>query len=717
MDPSQTERLATVTSTLGKDVLLFRRMKAHEALGRMFRFDLELVSKESDIKFEDAIGQPMTVELQLGGDKSRFFSGLVTRFAQVGTSGRLAKYEVTLRPWLWFLTRTSDCRIFPKKEEAKKMSAPKIIMEVFREHGFTDFEDHLQESYKDREHCVQYRESDYDFVMRLMEDEGIYFYFRHEKDKHFLVLCDSYSSHDKISGYEKVPYFPRGNKEARERDHLFEWNICKTVQTGICALSDFDFELPKKNLEVKSSVGREHSHSKFEAYDYPGGYVDPADGEKDGKQNDKDLKEAYEKFAKTRIEERQARHEELRGAGNARGLTAGALFELTDHPRKDQGGREYLIVSVSHDVRGDDFASGGGEGEGGEPYSCSIKAIDAKQPYRPARVTAKPVIRGPQTAIVVGKQGEEIWTDQYGRVRVQFHWDRYGESDEKSSCWVRVAQAWAGKQWGGIHIPRMGQEVIVEYLEGDPDRPIITGSVYNGDNLPPYELPANQTQSGIKTRSTKEGTDENFNEIRFEDLKGEEQVFIHAEKNQDLEVENDETHWVGHDRTKKVDNDETITIGNDKAVDVANNHKETVGGTQTVTVKKSRTDSVSENEERTVSGNRTRSVGKDETISIAATQKVSVDKNRSAAIAKDDGLSVGGNLATSVSKNAETTVTNNYSLDAKKIVIEAGTEISLKTGSASIVMKKNGDITINGKKINIKGSGDVIIKGSKIAEN
>lgn len=709
MDASQSERLATVTSTLGKDVLLFRRMTAHEALGRMFRFDLELVSTEANAKFEDVIGQPMTVELQLGGDKTRFFNGLVTRFAQVGTSGRLAKYEVTLRPWLWFLTRTSDCRIFPDKEDAKKMSAPKIITEVFREHGFTDFEDHLQESYKDREHCVQYRESDFDFVMRLMEDEGIYFFFKHEKDKHVLVLCDSYSSHDKVPNYEKVPYFPRGNEEARERDHLFDWSICKTVQTGICALSDFDFELPKKNLEVKSTVSREHPHAKFEAFDYPGGYVDAADGEKSEKQDNKELKGSYERIAKTRIEERQARHEELRGEGNARGLTAGALFELTDHPRKDQGGREYLIVSVSHDVRVDDFASGGGEGAEGEPYSCSIKAIDAKQPYRPARVTTKPVIRGPQTAIVVGKDGEEIWTDQYGRVLVQFHWDRYGASDEKSSCWVRVAQAWAGKQWGGMFIPRMGQEVIVEYLEGDPDRPIITGSVYNGDNMPPYELPANQTQSGVKSRSTKEGTDENFNEIRFEDLKGEELVYVQAEKDHEKLVKNDRRRTIGNDETLDVGNNQTEKIGNDKTLTIAKNHKEKIGESATIDITK--------NETVTIGEKMTVSVGKDRSLDVGENHTETVAKNKSVEAGKNMTRDVGESYTVKVGKDHKETVAKGYSLEAKQIFTEAKDSVEFKVGKASIIMKKNGDIEIKGGKINIKGSGDVVIKGSKIGEN
>ena len=493
MDPTQSGREVAVSSLLGKDTLLFHHMKASEQLGRMFRFDLELLSKDSGITFEDIIGQPMTVEVSLGNDKTRHFNGLVTRFALVGTAGRLARYEVTLRPWLWFLTRTADCRIFPDKTKAQKLSAPKIIMEVFREHGFTDFDDHLQETYKEREHCVQYRETDFNFVMRLMEDEGIYYYFKHENGKHTLVLCDSYSSHDTIPGYESVPYFPPGNEEARERDHLFEWAVSKTVQSGMYALRDYDFELPRKNLEVKSSVKRDHQHSKLEYFDYPGTYVDPADGDKDAKQNNSDLKQAYEKFAKNRIEERQARYERVRGKGNARGLAAGALFKLEDYPRSDQC-REYLIVSATHEVRGAGYASATEAPEGERTYTCSITAIDAKQPYRPARITPKPVVAGPQTAIVVGKSGEEIWTDQYGRVKLQFHWDRYSQGDETSSLpngSRRMLVYWCCGSCRGGMLSALYTRPVMIGLSGSPSRnSTITSWPMCGKNMPPQFLPA-----------------------------------------------------------------------------------------------------------------------------------------------------------------------------------------------------------------------------------
>jgi type VI secretion system secreted protein VgrG len=348
----------------------------------------------------------------------------------------------------------------------------------------------------------------------------------------------------------------------------------------------------------------------------------------------------------------------------------------------------------------------------------TIDSIDAKAPFRPARVTPKPIVQGAQTAIVVGKAGDEIYTDEHARVKVQFHWDRQGKNDENSGCWIRVAQTWAGKQWGAIHIPRIGQEVIVDFLEGDPDKPIITGRVYNGANMPPYDLPANKTQSGVKSRSSKEGTPANFNEIRFEDKKGSEQLFIHAEKNQDIEVENDETHWVGHDRTKTVDNDETThvkgnrteTVDKDESITIAGTRTESVDKTETITIAKSRTESVGESEsvsiskdqQLTVGGSRTRDVTKDETITIGKKQQNSIGDARTTSVAKDDTLDVG-----------------------KKLTIDAGDQITLQTGSASITMKKDGTIQIKGKditiegsgKINVKASSDVVIKGSKIQQN
>ncbi|WP_455203500.1 type VI secretion system Vgr family protein [Kaarinaea lacus] len=620
-----------IKTPLGPETLLLLKMTGMEHLGRMFNYELDLLSKNNEIKFEDIIGQSVTVTLKLPDGSSRYFNGLVNSFSQIGSHLNYVHYRASLKPWLWFLTRTADCRIF------QEMTVPDIIKKVFRDLGFTDFEDKLSGSYRNWVYCVQYRETDFNFVSRLMEQEGIYYYFKHQDGKHVMVLSDAVSSHEAFPGYDTIPYFPPQQDVHRERDHIHDWIITKEAQPGVVALNDYDFEKPKASLQASSSIVREHSIADYEIYDYPGEYTVHGDGDN---------------YVQTRIQELQAQYEKIRGEGNARGLGVGNLFKLTQFDRVDQN-REYLIESASYELNSEGYESSGSSAAE-ETYKVAFACIDSQNHYRAMRTTPKPVVQGPQTAVVVGPASEEIYTDKYGRVKVQFHWDRYGKLDENSSCWVRVSQVWAGKRWGGIHIPRIGQEVIVDFLEGDPDQPIITGRVYNADNMPPYGLPANKTQSGIQSRSSKNGTPANFNEIRFEDKKGSEQVYIHAEKNQDNVVENDETTEVGRDRTEHVGHDETITIDN----------------------------------------NRTEKVGKNETITIG--------KNRNEKVGDNETIDIGKNMTVTVGKNT---------------LLDSGDSITLKTGQASIVMKKNGNIQISGSKILIKGTSNITLSAPKISEN
>jgi len=702
-------------------------MTATEQLSSLFEYELELLSEDINIKHEDLLGQPVTAKLRLLDGGERYFNGIVNRFTQIGFDGAFAIYQATLVPWTWFLTRTADCRIFQEK------TVPDIIKEIFREHGHTDFEESLTGSYRQWVYCVQYRETDFNFVSRLMEQEGIYYYFKHQDGKHTLVLADGYIAHSTIPGFEEVPYFPPDESSFRERDHIDDWLIVREVQPGAFAHTDFDFTAPRKNLLAKSSSPKRHDLADHEVYDYPGEYLERGDGET---------------YARVRLEEMHAAYETARAEGNARGLAAGALFSLTNYPRDDQN-REYLIVSAGYRLQSDLFASAA-ETAQGPVFACSLTAKDAKEPFRPPRTTHKPVVQGPQTAIVVGKAGEEIWTDKYGRVKVQFHWDRYGKSDEYSSCWVRVSHPWAGKNWGAIAIPRIGQEVIVEFLEGDPDRPIITGRVYNGDQMPPWDLPANMTQSGVLSRSSKGGSAANANAIRMEDKKGAEQLWIHAEKDQDIEVENDETHWVGHDRTKTIDHDETShikhdrteTVDHDEKITVGNDRTESVGKNETISIGVNRTESVGKEETISIGDNRTESVGKNETISIGANRTESVGKdetisigaNRSENVGKDENIAIGGGRTESVAKAESVSVGDSRSVSigkddslnvGKSLTINAGDSITIKTGNASITMKKDGTIAIRGKDISIQGSGginvkaskSVVIKGQKILEN
>jgi type VI secretion system secreted protein VgrG len=572
---TQANRMIAIETPLGTDVLLLGAMSGSEELGELFEFQLELLSEDPEIRSADIVGQNVTIRLVLGEqeNKIRYFNGFVSSFTQAAAAGRLTNYQATVVPWLWFLTRTADCRIF------QEMTVPDIIKQVFRDHGFTDFEDSLTGSYRTWEYCVQYRETDFNFVSRLMEQEGIYYFFKHDNGKHSLVLADSPSAHKSYPDYDQLKYHPTEEGVSGEH-YVSDWTVETRVQPGLYALNDFDFKNTKKDLQARAKVTRQHASAHFEVYDYPGEYLEPSDGED---------------CARKRIEQLQGQYEVATAGSDARGISTGSTFTLADHPRDDQNG-EYLITSVDYNIDAGEFYSGGGSG--GCVFSCSFTAIDASQQFRSAQITPKPSIPGPQTAMVVGPSGDEIYTDEYGRVKVQFHWDRYGKADENSSCWIRVSQAWAGKKWGAMYIPRIGQEVIVEFLEGDPDRPIITGRVYNGQVMPPYDLPGEKTKSTLKSNSSKGG--QGFNEIRFEDKKGDEQIFIHAEKNLDVRVKSDrfetignnrhlhvvkdKSEYVENNRHEKVDADHMEEIGKDRHLKIKGKEAKEVGGSHSFTV-------------------------------------------------------------------------------------------------------------------------------------
>jgi type VI secretion system secreted protein VgrG len=712
-------RVMEVTTPLGGDVLLFHGMQGREELSRPSEYQIDLLSTKSDIDVDKILGKNVTVKLALPDDSIRHFNGYVTRFTQHGSYGRYHRYVAVVRTWLWFLTRTTDCRIF------QEMTVQQILEKVFADHpDIADVKFELTGSYRTWTYCVQYRESDFNFVSRLMEHEGMYYYFRHTEGHNTLVITDSTSKHTPTEGYEKISFIEPERVVRPELEHISSWDFSREVQPGAFVHNDYDFERPSVKLKTQKVVSRSYALSGYEVFDSPGYYVQKPDGDQ---------------YAAVRIDEYASQFETAHAATNARGVTVGSLFTLEDCPREDQN-VEHLIVAANHELQYSDYE--------GIPFSegaacrCGFVAMATKQQFRPRRVTPKPFVQGPQTAVVVGPGGDEIYTDQYGRVKVQFHWDRLGEKNEKSSCWVRVSQPWAGKMWGGVTIPRIGQEVIVDFLEGDPDQPIITGRVYNAEQMPPYALPANKTQSGLKSRSSMDGGVDNFNEIRFEDLKGSEQVFIHAEKNQDIEVENDETHWVGHDRTKTIDHDETThvkhdrteTVDNNETITVHANRTETVDKDEAITISGNRSEGVRKNESINIDGNRTVTVGGVESISIAKNQSVSVKGDQGTTIDKKQTVSVGDSLSltvtnnesSSIGKNRQAQIGENDSIKAgKTLQLAAGDQITIQTGSASITMKKDGTITIKGKditldgsgKINVKAGGDVIVKGSKVMQN
>jgi type VI secretion system secreted protein VgrG len=641
MPLTQENRLLALETSLGANVLGVQSVTIQEPISRLFLIEAVLSSDDGEINFDDVLGNNVTLRLQIGGEGNRFFNGICSRISQIANAGSFATYRVEVVPWLWFLTRTADCRIFQKKK------TPDIIQEVFKGHGFSDFRLSLSGSYVEKEYCVQYRETDFNFVSRLMEEEGIFYFFEHENGKHTLVLADSKSALAPYPEYAELT-FSELDKGDAGRECVTEWIMEKEVQPVAYTLNDHNFEKSKTSLVSSANVSRQHGGATFEIYDYPGEYLVAGEGER---------------RAQVRLDELQSQNEVLRGQTSARGVATGCTFTLKEHTRADQNDREYLVTSVSMQIDAGSFASGGSSGEF---YTCSFTCIPAAQPFRAPRLTPKPVVQGPQTAVVVGPKGEEIYVDKYGRVKVQFHWDRYGKADENSSCYIRVSQVWAGTNWGSMFTPRIGQEVVVSFEEGDPDRPIIIGSVYNDAVMPPYPLPDKKTISTTKSNSTPGGG--GFNEMRMDDKKGEEQIFIHAEKNIDLRVKNNAYEWVGYDSHQIVKHDKFEKVENNRNEDVLKDHIE--------------------------------KIGKDRHLKIVGKEAKAVDLSLS--------LTVKGDVIEVFKANHSEDVTKDYYLKAQNIVIEASTNITLKVGSSSIAIEAGG--------IGIKTSGQLKIESTGPAE-
>jgi type VI secretion system secreted protein VgrG len=623
---TQTDRALKIDTPLGPDVLLLRSISGQEAVSQLFRFQLELLSERDDVSFDDIVGKNVTIHVETL-DSHRIFNGFINRFSQGSRDERFTYYRAEMVPWLWFLTRTADCRIF------QHLSTPEIVRKIFTDLGFQDFELRLYGSFRKRDYCVQYRETDFNFVSRLMEEEGICYFFEHdeEKKKHILILANDAAAHKPCPGQPKV----RCNLATggwRDQDMITEWRIEEEYRPTAWAHTDYNFETPSTSL-----MATVKDDGKYEIYDYPGFYAKKNDGDQ---------------IAKTRLEETLAFKSRVSGKSNCRHFTTGSLIEVSDHYRKDMNDK-WMLTAVYHQcTMGEAYGSGGSDE--GFFYTNTFECIPAKVPFRPLRMTPKPSVQGCQTAEVVGPSGEEIYTEKYGRVKVQFHWDREGKKNEDSSCWVRVSHPWAGKGWGSVSIPRIGQEVVVDFLEGDPDQPIIIGRVYHAENMPPYGLPAGGVVSGIKSNSTKGGG--GYNEMSMNDTKGKEMVTVHAQKDMATTVEHDDTQTVHNNRVISVDGTHTETIKKDTSIAITE-------GPYTLDVQAN-----------------------------THTHHVSGDVNE-----KYDS-------------NQTTFVANNIVIQSgnAQITVDAKTEILLLCGQSSLSLKQDGTITMIGMNISISGSQQVM---------
>jgi len=542
MEYTQAGRPIRLDTPLGEDVLLLEQFSGAEAVSQQFSFHLRAVSTSPALALDDLLQQPVLVTLEQVGGDPRYIHGIVNRAMQAESAQGLTSYALEIVPWTWFLSLVTDCRIF------EDMTVPQIIEQIFKDQGYQDYRLNLTGSYDPREYCVQYRETSLNFISRLMEEEGIFYFFEHTDQKHVLVLADSNSAFQPCPGKPSVRYGVTA-AGGQEEDVMGSLSREHAVRSQCISLTDYDFQKPTVKLDVRASSAR------YDLYDYPGNYLS---------------REVGERYAKIRLEEQEAQRLLLAGSSNCRQFTAGCEFDLTDELGTGADG-SYTLLSVMHSAGTTSYRS-----DAPEPfaYDNQFQAIPAAVTYRPPRVAFKPSVHGSQTAVVVGPDGEEIWVDNFGRVKVQFHWDR----EAKSSCFVRVSQAWAGKNWGQIQIPRIGQEVVVDFLEGDPDRPLVVGRVYNAELMPPYTLPDDQTMSGAKSRSSKGGSADNYNEIVIEDKKGSEYIGIHAEKDMREYVEKDSYEYVGQNRNLLVAGSQAEKVSADKHLTVQGERRESVGG-------------------------------------------------------------------------------------------------------------------------------------------
>ncbi|KVH77308.1 type IV secretion protein Rhs [Burkholderia cepacia] len=716
-------RVFTLDSPHGDD-LKFHTLDGSDELGRLFEFRIEAFADSHSLSLKDLLGKPVTVRIEQQDLSTRYLNGIVARASLAGRRAeRYYGYELIVRPWLWLATRRSDCRIFQNK------TVPEIVQEVLSTYGFP-IESHLAETYVPRDYCVQYNETDAAFVSRLMEFEGIYFWFRHAEDTHTLMLGDAMSSHTALPGYGTIPYIARDRTAIADEERIDGWLPAQEVSVGRHQTTDYDYTKPRADLSSQKVDPRGHDHDSLASFEWPGGYRDDAPG-------------AH--YSRVRLEEQQAEHERASADTDVRGVAPGYLFTLERCPRADQN-REYLIVRCQYRFQENAYASD--QGAEAVLHRTMMLVQPLSLPYRSPRDTPRPRTNGPQTATVVGPPGEEIWTDQYGRVKLQFRWDRYGQSNQDSSCWVRVSSPWAGGGFGGVQIPRVGDEVVVDFLNGDPDEPIVTGRVYNGERMPPWGLPGSATQSGLLSRSSPGGTTEHANAFRFEDKKGAEQLWMHAERNFDAETELDHSLSVG--------NNHTHTVGNDETMQVKNNRQRSVGQNETVNIGQNRVAQIGANETHGVVGNRTRTVGQNETVTIVANRDATIGGVHTETVAKGKTETIGeaktlnvGQMYQTTSQDMKTLVASahteeigtrtstianahthtvggehtvnvgaNHTTNVQhQVLVNAGDQLALVCGMSSIVMKSDGTITIQGVNVASTGTNTHSVNGKTVTSS
>ncbi|CAM3213811.1 type VI secretion system tip protein VgrG [Vibrio neptunius] len=669
--------------------------QVNEELSKDFQVSLSLLSLDADITFEELIRKPALLTLfGQGVGSARFFHGVVNEVRFLGTGRRFSRYQIILVPQSWFLTQRQDCRIF------QNLAAPDIISQVLDDASVTDYRLELSGVYPQKEYVLQYRETDSIFVHRMLAEHGMWYYYEHTESNHTLVIVDSNDAIPELlstplnASYLGPLVYHSDAGGVADREHIVDLTAINRVRTGSTTYTDYNYEQPKIPQQM-SSEGTLDQDLKL--FDYPGRYVDPVMGQV---------------RASEWIAEHQVDNHQIAAMSNIMRVVPGYSFNISEHPRSALN-RDYTMLSIvhnGHDPQVHEDENSGLPTHYDNSFTCIPRDVIFK-----VQKPSPPVVEGPHTAVVVGPAGEEIYTDELGRIKVQFHWDRYGNNDENSSCWIRVSQSMAAPSWGAVYLPRIGHEVVVTFLEGDPDRPLVTGAVYHGLHFPPYSLPENKTRTTFRTQTHK-GT--GYNEMSFEDEANQEEIYFHAQKDMATKVLNnryrdigqDEFLEVGRNQTNEVHGDHKETIDGHKTTQVNSTFTETVEQDVTVTYNANETQSVKNNSTLEIGDNRSTKIGKNDDLDVGENSNLVVGASRSADIGKDDNQTVGGDLTVSVKGNTS------YKADAATQVV-SGDKIVLKTGGSSLVMNSDGSIKLTGSSITIEGSDKVVIKGGNVAIN
>ncbi|MCG5055325.1 MAG: type VI secretion system tip protein VgrG [Myxococcales bacterium] len=683
-------RQVSVISALGPGAFQLRRFGGNEKLGEPFSWVLDLRSENHNIRADKILGTEMVLELELPNLAKRQFTGFVIKFAYLGMQGRFAAYRATLGPFLSLMQLKSDCRIFQDRP------VPDIVAEVCESLGIPVAIEMKLSGHKTRPYTVQYRESDFNFVSRLLVDEGIYYHFRHTGGRHSLVLIDAAAKHEPVPGYLSIPFYPPTRSGRREEEHISSWDLVRQVVPGNAALQDYDYEYKQVALGMAMNDPQGHANDHLEVFDYPGGYLTDEDGRQ---------------AIGVALERLQSRRELIAFETTARGLYAGATFRVRNLPDVSES-EEFLAVEAHYSIESDALESSS-DAAAEMVFQARFTAMSAKRQFRPALPASvqKPQMRGPHSAIVTGPPETEIYTDPsgLGRVLVQFHWDRYAQASEKhTSCWVRVSQPWAGGGFGFVQIPRVGEEVLVDFLDGDPDRPVIVGRLYNGKNKPPYKLPDNATQSGWKSRSSPKGHADNFNEIRFEDKKGQEELHVQAERNHSVYVKADQSIRVDGNRAVTVHKNEEIAVQGERKTTVTKKDEQYHVDTRYTQVMKTDELEVFEKHTETFHDGQKKTVEKsdDETFVKGASKTTTVDKQfnlnaqehihleqKGTQLFLKDAAFIGSDGNIEITNNGVTIVADSQ---GGGLLLEAKQQIELKCGAASLIMSMDGTITLKG---------------------